>query len=436
MRAVDRMIFSATLVLLLAVSVINGARNPILFLFFSSAFLGLVAIWLIFCYRSFGAHFATARTTIVLTLLVLWLLLTWFQSKALLGFDSIDPYSSETTLYLYAGYCAAFILLIALLRTPTRILWLAVVITGVGLIQTVFGMANYFSGQTVFGWAPTHYAFSRVTGSYINRNFYANLVVMTMGFPLVWVIVKSRGSGLFRNSPFHRQGGVDVLVLLVFVVLFFGLFLSGSRAASASFVGACLCVILLALINKRIAVRRLSIYSMGLLAVAMVGKGMLNQRISQIPFDATDRIEQWKVTLDVAAGSIFTGYGAGTYESAFRTRTSGDLSPMTYSHAHNDYLELIIEQGVLGLLIVSAAVSYVLWTSLLKMHRSRSLTRKKLILSGMFGVFAICLHAIVDSPFQVPANAWFFVALLSIAFASSEVSFGDNNVDVKQKGVF
>ena len=435
MRTVDRLIFCATFVLLLSISAIDGARNPILFLFFSSAFLGLVALWLVFCYRSYGAHFATGRTFLVLTFFVLWLLLTWFQSKALIGFDSIDRYSSEITFYLYAGYCAAFILLIALLRTPTRILWIAGAITGVGVLQTIFGMTNFFSGETVFGWAPTHYAFSRVTGSYINRNFYANLVVMAMGFPFVWMIVRSHEPKLSTRPPHRRQGVVYVCVAILFIILFSGLLLSGSRAAFASFIGTCLVVIFLVLVNKRLSVRRISVFSVGLLSLAIAGVGMLNQRFSQIQFDASDRIEQWKVTLDLVAGSIFTGYGAGTYESAFRTRSAGDLSPMTYSHAHNDYLELVIEQGVFGLLIVSLAVVFVLWTSLCKLYRSRSQTRKKLILSGMFGIFAICLHAVVDSPFQVPANTWYFVTLLSIAFASSEISFGDNNANVKQTGV-
>ena len=432
MQIVDKLIFAATLILLSAISVIDGARNPILYLFFSSVFLGLGALWLTFCYRKFGAHLVNSQILVVLGVLVLWLLVTWLQYRGLIGFDSIDPYGSLKIFYLYSGYCAAFVLLIALLRTPARILWLAGVCVGVGIAQTIFGAINYYSGEAVFGWAPTHYAFSRVTGSYINRNFYANLVVMAMGFPIVWMLVSHRGSELARYPHPHRRKVEVVIVLIIFAILFSGLLLSGSRAASATFVGASIFVMILVLINKRLAFQRMGLFLACLLGLAIAGVGLLGQRITQTLTDASDRIEQWKVTIDLALGSIITGYGAGSYESVFRSRSTGDLSPMTYNHAHNDYLELIIEQGVLGLLVVSTAVFYVLWISLHKIYSSRSLMRKKLVLAGMFGICAICLHATVDSPFQIPANTWYFIALLSIVLSSAGVSFGNHGANANR----
>ena len=425
MQIADRLIFTATLILMALISVIDGARNPILYLFFSSVFLGLGSVWLIFCFRSFGGHLANYPKLVLWGVLVLWLLVTWLQYRALIGFDSINPYSSLKAFYLYSGYCAAFALLIALLRTPARIFWLAGVCVGVGIAQTIFGVINYYSGEAVFGWAPTHYAFSRVTGSYINRNFYANLVVMVMGFPIVWMLVSNRGSELEGYAYPHRRNGEFVLALIIFAILFSGLLLSGSRAASASFVGASAFLIILVLLNKRLAIQRIWLFFACLLGLVIAGIGLLNQRFAQILTDASDRIEQWKLTLDLALGSIITGYGAGSYENVFRSRSMGELSPMTYNHAHNDYLELVIEQGILGLLIVSTMVFYVLWISLKKIYSSRSLKRKKLILSGVFGICAICLHAIVDSPFQVPANTWNFIALLSIVLSSADVGFSD-----------
>ena len=226
------------------------------------------------------------------------------------------------------------------------------------------------------------------------------------------------------------------IVLIIFAVLFSGLLLSGSRAASVTFVGASVFVIILVLINKRLAFQRMGLFLACLLGLVIAGIGLLSQRITQTLTDASDRIEQWKVTLDLALGSIITGYGAGSYESVFRSRSTGGLSPMTYNHAHNDYLELIIEQGILGLLIVSTAVFYILWISIHKIFSSRSLMRKKLVLAGIFGICAIGLHAIVDSPFQVPANTWYFIVLLSIILSSSEVSFGNNGTHAHRAGFY
>jgi putative inorganic carbon (HCO3(-)) transporter len=431
MQSVDRLTFFFTLVLFSLTSLVDGSRNPILFLSFSCGFLGLLSIWLFFCAHRPRNRNLLNRYRFIYAALILWLIYTFFQINQLFGLHSADPYRGMIKFYLYAGYVASLVLFTVLLHSPSRILTLASVIVGVALIQTFFGMANYYSDTAVFGWVPSHYAFSRVTGGYANRNLYASLVTMGIGFSLVWLMVSSSRtvpSARF-SSPFI--GNTTILASLIFMILFSGLLLSGSRAAIISFTATSIMVIILGSKDNRIRIRTLGLGLAVILAIVLAGIQLLRHRFAQIEFDVNDRIELWNTTIDIAANSVFTGFGAGAFESVFRGRNTGELGPMTYSHAHNDYLELLLEQGIIGLLLLGMVVIVAVVRSLSKLLRCRSLLRKRLILSGLFGISAICLHAMVDSPFQAPANVWVFIALVAMSLSAAEIEFETTSANNK-----
>lgn len=432
MQSVDRLIFFFTLILFSLTSFVDGSRNPILFLSFSCGFLGLLSIWFFFCSHRPRNRYFLNRFRFVFAALILWLIYIFFQANQLFGLYSEDPYQGMIKFYLYAGYVASLVLFIALLHSPFRILTLASIIVGVAMIQTFFGMANYYSDTAVFGWAPSHYAFSRVTGGYANRNLYANLMTMGIGFSVVWLMMSSNrtASSMRSSSPFIVN--ITILVSLIFVVLFSGLLLSGSRAAIVSFAAASIIVIILGIIDKRIRIRTVSLSLAFALAIVLAGIQLLSHRFAQIEIDANDRVEQWNTTIGIASNSVFTGFGAGAYESVFRGRNAGELGPMTYSHAHNDYLELLLEQGIIGLLLLGMVLIVTVVRSLSKLFRCRNLLRKRLILSGLFGVSAICLHAMVDSPFQAPANAWVFIALVATSLSATEIEFETTSANKKR----
>lgn len=431
MQSIDRLTFFLTLILFSLTSFIDGSRNPILFLSFSCGFLGLLSTWFFFCSRLPRNRHYLNRFRFIFAALVLWLIYIIFQANQLFGLHSADPYQSMIKFYLYAGYVASLVLFIVLLHSPARILTLASTIVGVAIIQTFFGMANYYSDTAVFGWVPSHYAFSRVTGGYANRNLYANLVTMGIGFSVVWLMMSSNYtvSSTRSSSPFIVN--ITILVSLVFVVLFSGLLLSGSRAAIVSFAVASLIVIILGIKDKRIRIRTVSLSLACAMAIVLAGIQLLSHRFAQIEIDANNRVELWSTTIDIASNSVFTGFGAGTYESVFRGRNQGELGPMTYSHAHSDYLELLFEQGIIGLSLLGMVVIVTVARSLSKLFRCRSLLRKRLILSGLFGISAICLHAMVDSPFQAPANVWVFIALVATSLTAAEIEFETTNANNK-----
>lgn len=80
-------------------------------------------------------------------------------------------------------------------------------------------------------------------------------------------------------------------------------------------------------------------------------KGILNGRLKD--HYGTNRVGLWKYTILLALKRLFIGYGTGSYRLAFGefTKTiAPNFSNNTYDFAHNEYLQILYNCGVFGLL--------------------------------------------------------------------------------------
>ena len=84
-------------------------------------------------------------------------------------------------------------------------------------------------------------------------------------------------------------------------------------------------------------------------------------------------------------------------------RSPADLPDIGwYREAHNDWVQLLVETGVPGLLIG-------LWAALAVLHAARRDPWRFAALAG------VLMHALVDFDFQVPAIPALFVVLAAVA---------------------
>ena len=417
-------------------SIVNGARSPIVYLVISGLFMALLAVWLLTCRVQLVRHRIHKHFALVWVAWGVLLLICCLQSRGVLGFYSADPYQTWIELYLYGGYGSAMLLFVALLRNTQRIRWCVAIILVTAIWQTLFGMINYYSGSPVLGWAPTHYAFIRVTGTHVNRNFFANMVAMAACFPLVWLLTKSHLS--IRRSERAIHGNLSgsgllysLLASLILVILLAGLLLSGSRAAILSIIVAPLVLLMAVLLDRHLQIALKSFAASVCIAILLFGAGLTTSRFSNLMTDSSERLKQWMFTIDMIGRSLWSGQGAGAYETMFRSRASGQLLPLTYDHAHSDYLELLSEFGLLGFIIIGLAIVFIIVKAMRRAYRSKSLLRKRLVLASVMGSVVMLSHALVDFPLQVPANVWIFIALLSIMMSASIIDFRQHLKDIR-----
>jgi O-antigen ligase len=109
------------------------------------------------------------------------------------------------------------------------------------------------------------------------------------------------------------------------------------------------------------------------------------------------------------------GSGLGTFEHVFKIYQPEGLTGY-YDHAHNDYLELLLEAGIFGVLIGGFFFFIVLRGILKKEWREREIYLKAGFLSSLA---TMAVHSVFDFNLHIPSNAVLFCLILGMA-----VSFG------------
>jgi putative inorganic carbon (HCO3(-)) transporter len=119
---------------------------------------------------------------------------------------------------------------------------------------------------------------------------------------------------------------------------------------------------------------------------------------------AGGRTQLWAETIPLIRAYPFFGCGLGGYETAFwRFKVSGVL--VTDDFAHNDYLQLIAELGLVGFVIGTALALSVVKTAVRRAVGSEDPQERYFALAGAGALAAILLHSLADFNLYIPANA-------------------------------
>jgi O-antigen ligase len=113
------------------------------------------------------------------------------------------------------------------------------------------------------------------------------------------------------------------------------------------------------------------------------------------------------------------GSGLGSYRWVFPAFHPPELGRYLVDLAHNDYLQLLMELGVWFVAIAGLAVALVAQRALALLRASRNRRggwreADRLAVACGLGALATALHALVDYPFHIPANAMFAAFLLGV----------------------
>ena len=159
-------------------------------------------------------------------------------------------------------------------------------------------------------------------------------------------------------------------------------------------------------------------------ALFWAGSQRLIERLSTNSPLLQERWIQWTATKHLISDFWLTGAGPGLYRYAFTAYKDEHLRPLLYDHAHNDYLELLSEQGVVGAVIVTALV-LIIYRRLISSFKKRSdVAVRGALFASLTGMTAMLVHSLVGFNFQIPANALYFWVLAGIGIAASGLPHG------------
>jgi O-antigen ligase len=326
-----------------------------------------------------------------------------------------DTFSSAL---LYCAYGLLCFLIVQCLRKTSQVKLLAWVLSGYGFtVATVALMQGVTSNGKLY-WLRTAQTDGWIYGPYVNHNHYAGLMEMLTPIPLV--------ISLSRGVPGPRK----LLAALAAAVMASTIFLSGSRGGMVAF--AVQMFLLTAFLIKRrkswktiFALGAFLIIALGLLA--WLGGDELVDRVASIhtPVHAelpgATRLKMDRDALNMFAQKPVSGWGLGVFGEIY-PQFSSFSSNLPVGMAHNDYLQLLAEMGLLGFAAVLWFLLTLFRSALKKLKHWPLDANSAVTLAAMLGVSGILVHSFVDFNLQIPANAALFYVLCVVA--AMEPRFG------------
>jgi O-antigen ligase len=327
---------------------------------------------------------------------------------------SVIPFETEYAALALLPPLAAYFLGFQL-RQP-QVIRLLQLLVAVAVVEATIGLIQY--GLLGGGAAGT-----RASGTFVNPNHYAGLLVMVLPIALMGLAVeigdrtheRIRGRGLFgalkravASKGLNVMISVAVIVLLLMAIVF-----------SRSRMGIALAALGIAVTTITAAPRigGPAAYGMvGLVLAVVVG---LAAAIGLLPvidrYAGLDVFEDGRWTMIMAAiemaGRYFpVGAGVGTFAGLYPPFQPPELLSLIH-RAHNDYVEWVVEGGLLALLAIAlAAMMYV--ARLVMLAREKDKHRVHYLQIGAaIGLLLMALHGLVDFNLRIPANAIIFALL-------------------------
>ena len=325
---------------------------------------------------------------------------------------SLSPYDSISALLALLpplGMLAATLVLRA--YKPS---WLAASLVAGTLAGVLLGILQVSTPGT--SWYLYRISnFGVATGFFANSNHMASLLLAGLAF------IAALGA-TFREQSKDARHRTSVLALAAggLAVVLIGLLLNRSLAGYGLGLPVIVASLLLLLgTRSRLArVGAIAACVTSLLAVIILWTSPVGSRMGPDPTGASVSSRQ-----EMIAGSVqlleefgLAGTGTGTFAKLYpQIENAAEIDRFYVNHAHNDYLELAIETGLPGILLVLIFLGWwihAVWQML------RSPSADQFAVAGAIVSAVILLHSLVDYPLRTAAIGAVFAACLALILQS------------------
>ena len=257
------------------------------------------------------------------------------------------------------------------------------------------------------------------SGLFANANHQALLLVMTL--PLL-----AAAAGRFhqQNKASRTDPSKGIMLLGAGVICILGLVASMSLAGLILAAGALgLSIFAMSVRNDGFDNRKLAI------AATTLGTGLIVCHAMPViaglimtEEQAQARLTALTTSLGALPDFLLTGAGLGSFESLVPLYETHDSIGGTFiNHAHNDYVEFVLEMGMPGLILLGAGLYWLgrriwdIWDADTT-PSDGARVRKAASLS----LLMVVLHSLVDYPLRTPAIACLTALCLALIVSSSK----------------
>ncbi len=337
---------------------------------------------------------------------------------------TLDPYSTRFFVIRLLLCLIFFAASLTFIDSHRRIKSTVIFIVIFGSIMAFFGILQFLAKpDAIYGLRPSPQAIP--FGSYMNQHHFAALMEMISGLAL----------GLLLGLKMTRDK--KLLLGIASVLMGISIILTGSRGGMLSFLAVIGFVAItsafnnndVSAVNDSSAPRKIKwrttgitgVFALVLVIFGMVfllggdGSAFRGVGLQNTSDDVTSgRSRFWGVAAKIFLDHPFIGAGLDAFGVAF-TKYDTSNGAFRVEQAHNDYLQILADAGIVGFLCVVAFIFLLFKRSLSTISKAADPFRRAAATGALAGCFGILIHSFFDFPLRTPANSFFFLILVVIA---------------------
>jgi O-antigen ligase len=324
----------------------------------------------------------------------------------------ITAYPHDTLSMALLYFCYALLCFLAgqtLLR-GSQARTLAIIFSLYGAALAAFALLYGISSNGRLYWLRVPRNGGWIYGPYVNHNHYAGLMEMLVPIPLVLALTS-------LASPKTRAAAAAAAAVMVGTI-----FLSGSRGGMLAIIAELVILAVLLTKQKRGLRTAVAIGVFLTIVVALlvwVGGGELSRRIATVGLSHAEISSDTRLDINRDGLRMFLkkpvlGWGLGAFPVVYpQFRTF--YTNFFVNQAHDDYLQLLVEMGLLGFATMFWFVLTLYTRAFKKMGNWTGEISGATTLACVLGLSGILVHSAFDFNLQIPANAALFYVLCTIA---------------------
>ena len=322
---------------------------------------------------------------------------------------SLTPYDTAATILTLIPPLA--VLVAMLVAGAYRASWIAIALLAGTFAAVLLGALQVASADPLqspwylYRW--TNYGVA--TGFFANSNHMAMLLLVTV--PLLFALIAE-----LRSQSKNPRFGSAVMLLAVsgILVLLVGIFLNRSLAVLLLVVPIVIISATL-LMPHRLRLRG-PVIAVALVSIPAILAVYLTPLYDRLLMSNVTSFESrqmmWSDTVSAIQDHGLLGSGAGSFPRVYRQYEDyAEVTRTFINHAHNDYLEVTLEAGVPGVLLLLA---FLLWWGGRAVPIWRTAAVDRYAVAATIASAAMLVHSLVDYPLRTTTLSAIMAACLAL----------------------
>ena len=329
---------------------------------------------------------------------------------------SVDPFWTRMFLVRLAGYLIFFAAALTFIDSEARyrkaigvILVFGGVLAFVGILQKLASPDAIYGVRKHSGAIPF--------GPYINSHHFASLMVLISGIAIAHLL----GSGVSKQ--------IKLLIAISAGIMAIAVPFTGSRGGVIAYI-AMLAVVVMGWLYRGRGEKPASLTPLiaggAVLAVIVIGSliylggesSMLRGLGIENPTDdiSSGRFHFWSVAWKIFLANPILGTGLDSFGAAY-TRFDTGSGLYRVEQAHNDYLQILSDGGIVGFAIILAFIVMLVWKALTRIRNEKNDLIRITVIGCLAGCAGILVHSFFDFPLRTAGNAYFFLLVIALMLA-------------------